>query len=314
MKKFYRYFFAVIVLYVFCINSRSAITYNRNGGRFGDDLIMYYRAKWIAIKNNIPLLYKPIHHGKNLAVSKLEPHYSKSLEKTFNKVVRIQNEKDPNIDPDANILYVVDWTVTAGARWNDKDFLSVMRTMISPTYNINYIKKPQNAISVAVHVRTGGGFHIDTPREKRRMPLKFPSLDFYINELQRIIDMYKDQNLYVHVFTDHQHPVQIMRHFRNKLLNIDRVTFGCRMKGNRHDANVLDDFFNMMQFDILIYPRSGLSVFAQKFGYQLIAISPHSVVYKNRKDWSVKSVVIIRRVDDKIKKEIVACYNVCEKN
>ncbi|HEV7737800.1 MAG TPA: hypothetical protein VGO47_10580, partial [Chlamydiales bacterium] len=49
-----------LFLHSLCANpdSTQAITYEFSGGRFGDNLLAYFHAKWVSYKYNIPFFYK----------------------------------------------------------------------------------------------------------------------------------------------------------------------------------------------------------------------------------------------------------------
>ena len=54
------------------INARSAVTYTFSGGRFGDNLLSYSRAKYVASLYGIPLLYIPFPYSDYLMMHNLE--------------------------------------------------------------------------------------------------------------------------------------------------------------------------------------------------------------------------------------------------
>src|SRR5438477_11202069 len=54
----------------------SAITWKPNGGRFGDNLVSYCKAKWIAYMFNIELLYLPFPYSDELMIHENEKMYT----------------------------------------------------------------------------------------------------------------------------------------------------------------------------------------------------------------------------------------------
>jgi hypothetical protein len=88
--------------------------------------------------------------------------------------------------------------------------------------------------------------------------------------------------LYVYIFTDHQDPASLKKKFK-RALNNPRITFGYREQDNAHNANVLEDFFSMMDFDCLIRPGSHFSRFVQRLGNNKVVIYPESVKKINGK-------------------------------
>lgn len=61
----------------------SAITYELNGGRFGDNLLSYSRAKWLSYIYGIPVLYFPFPYADQLALSCIESMYAEGAENQF---------------------------------------------------------------------------------------------------------------------------------------------------------------------------------------------------------------------------------------
>ena len=85
-------------------------------------------------------------------------------------------------------------------------FIEDLKKNIYPRHPLEKVAIPENCISIAVHVRNGGGFVVDTEQEKERCPLRFVPDEFYIDQITRIADMFPEHNLYVHIFTDHLEP------------------------------------------------------------------------------------------------------------
>src|SRR3990167_8744756 len=53
-----------------------AITYEFSGGRFGDNLLSYLHAKWIAYQTDIQLFYKPFKYSNYLKLHENEPLFT----------------------------------------------------------------------------------------------------------------------------------------------------------------------------------------------------------------------------------------------
>ena len=83
-----------------------------------------------------------------------------------------------------------------------------------------------------------------------------------------------------------------MKKFKN-ILNNPRITFGYRENDNCHNANVLEDFFSMMEFDCLIRPGSHYSRFVQRLGKNKVVIYPESIA-KNSNGKSVINVITVK--------------------
>ncbi len=61
-------------------------------------------------------------------------------------------------------------------------------------------EKKIGAVSIAIHIREGGGF--DTDHTRLDDPLKLPPLPYYIEALSRAIALFPEQKIYCHLFTD----------------------------------------------------------------------------------------------------------------
>jgi len=281
-------------LLFFCTNSsikcvstqkNCAITWQSNGGRFGDNLLSYAKTKWLARTYNISLVCLPFDYSDELMLHEQEIILTPEVEKQFaiKKHVPIGVSFKPT--KNKNILYINHWQAKTIIDWSDTEFVEELKKTIAPRYPLEKIAIPTDCISVAVHIRTGGGFGADTPQEKERCPLRFVAPKFYSEQIKRIMMMFPEETFYVHIFTDHQNPEELADVFK-KSLNDDRISFGWR-EYNRHNANVLEDFFSMMDFDCLIRPGSHYSRFVQRLGNNKIVIFPESI----KKTLSGKKVI-----------------------
>jgi hypothetical protein len=266
-------------------NHQSAITWEPNGGRFGDNLLSYSKAKWLSYTFNIPLLYLPFKYSDLLVLHQQEQMYTPESTQLFSTVKYLPIRSKIQLLPQNNTLYISHWQTKISIDWNDPIFIEKLKNNITPFYPIEKTIIPDNCISIAAHIRTGGGFAADTEQERERCPLRFAPDEFFIDQIARIADMFPQENLYVYIFTDHQNPLTLKTKFE-KALNNPRITFDCRTKNNSHNANVLEDFFSMMDFDCLIRPGSHYSRFVQRLGNNKLIIYPESI----RKTTNGKSI------------------------
>jgi|SRR5581483_977888 len=256
-------------------NISSAITYELNGGRFGDNLLSYSRAKWLSYKYGIPVQVYPFPYSDQLLLSQKE---QKLCIDNFKHVVRL-SRPDSEIKKDSNTLYINHWRTKVDINWNDRTFVSQLKEMIAPAHDIQKVSIPQGYISVAVHVRNGGGAAVDNAQEKERCPLRFVPDEFFIAQIERIARMFEGQKLYVYIFTDHKKPKKLMKKF-SEALNDENIVFDCQQGENGHKLNVLEDFFSMMEFNCLIRPGSHFSRFVERLGEAQVIIYPESVQQK----------------------------------
>lgn len=284
-----------LVCFLLCISSAllsapSAVTYDFSGGRFGDCLVSYCHAKWIAYTYKIPLLYKPFDYSDQLMMHFLEIPYSKELEQQFTKVVSYC-QVNGKIDPESGYLYVVPFFPESifnrhdtvfpylfTVDWHDAGFKSELQKMICPIKQTKRPELPAHCMTVAVHVRKGTGWDIPvyriTPDQLTAShPLRFAPDSFFIDQLKKLPQMFPDTNFYVYLFTDHNNPAELAQKYKHAV-GCDQMTIDYRTEENNEFINVLDDFFALTQFDCLIRADSNFSIIASKLGNYKMLISP----------------------------------------
>lgn len=285
-----------------CIKSESAITYSFSGGRFGDNLVAYSHARWIAYTTNTPFIYRPFTYSDALKMHQINNVLTKKNKfkkkitypqypKTGEKVKSLEIKADNN-------LYVIPYFPECleelcqlrlwhfDVNWKDEHFLNLLRSEITPIEPLDLIKPAAGQLSLAVHVRRGGSYDVlfqsikrSRPTVDQRTPLKFPPDSFYIESIKNAYHYLGRQPLYVHIFTDDPDPEALVNYYRQEI-PIQDLTFGCRQKNNAHDRNVLEDFFSLTQFDALIRPQSNFSIMASKLGRFKLIISPKDYVWE----------------------------------
>lgn len=327
----------------------SAVTYLDDacwGGRLGDKLLMYIKARWMAYKHGFCFFYKPFKYSDMLELHNTDKRWHREYLNEFDMVedpyCSLKNPQAYYIDlqsfiKDSRKLYIInyyfqpeewgtyqrDYDSQNVTEWNDlyddQVFRDILRKKIKPLNPINEIELPNDRITVALHVRKGGGydekllslqFYGDpTTDEMSRQcvcgshsrdftdigyTVKLPPDQFYVQQIKALSEMYNDAPLYVHLFTDDQNPQALIDRY-NHAVGKKNIAYGCRQSGNRHDANILDDLFNMIRFDCLIRSGSNFPQIAQLLGnYQV-------VLYPKRAEWrsmlNVYEVGIVKRHD-----------------
>lgn len=277
--------------------SRSIITFECNGGRLGDDLLSFCKAYWLAFQYDMQLFVPPFHYSHEFFVHEQFPLYTPNLQKQY-EVIILKNPADQIIDLQKKKLYITEWKTKVTINWQDEAFVRQLKKIFTPKKEILYFELPENQKTVALHIRTGGVFDFDQ-KVKHKFPIKFPPIHFYINQLKRLLRMYPDEKFYVHIFTDDEYPKRLVSMIQ-RAVKSDRITYNCRKKNNHHNLNVLEDLFNMMKFEMLIRPISGLSAFAQRLGQATMIITPKNFSYIGSKQWKIDTVKITIREGIKI--------------
>lgn len=313
LNLFFIFFFLTIPQ---ILHPKAAITYDWSGGRFGDNILAYLHAKWLSIQYpELKFYYRPFKYSDQLVLHQKEQQLNKEYfdenkkESEVNNLL-VQNEeprlikktltkKNLIIDPDSNYLYVVPyfsefdfehklyWWNAHWIRfeidWKDPIFYQEMRKMVRPiNEELLKVEIPNGFISVAVHVRKGGGFDIEG---YFREPLKFVHGYFYIDQIKKLSELFNHAGLYVYIFTDDKNPEDIIDWFKRHLRNYGNIWLDCRSKDNYHDSNVVEDFFAMTQFDCFIHSLSTYSFLISKLGNFKVEIFPT--------DWTFKEQIIV---------------------
>lgn len=309
MKSF-KYLLVGVLLLQCNSSSANEITYIFSGGRFGDNLIAYLHAKWVAHKHGLKLLYKPFPYSDQLVLHEQEARFNEA--KNYSGITELTNKTLIDTDATNNWLYTVPYYPECIAEleqfknqyhfydsvdWNDPVFLAQVRTLISPTKKLILLTLPTNRLCVAVHIRKGGGYdaqpildggswHNDkgTPADVA-FPLKFPPDSFYIEQLRNISTFFKHAPLYVYIFTDDQNSQRLADKYTREL-GLANIIFDYRKTGNAHNAHVLEDFFSMMQFDVLIRSESSFSLVASRLARGQLVIYPLTANYLSNAKWT----------------------------
>jgi len=289
MKKIY-FLYVFLLFGVASLRAKSAVTYTFSGGRFGDNLLSYCHAKWVSFKYQITLLYKPFAYSDQLMMHQLEQHLDATDMRQFKAIVNIAQLKSYTIEPDANVLYVVPYFPESAIEdydrfqfrfmldWKDPLFKMELKKMIRPCKQLVMPEISKEGMCVGLHVRIGTGFdipHINAHLNQAQdgTNLKFPPLVYYTEQLKKIIDLFPEKMIIVYLFTDHTDPEELGYMFES-MLDCPRIEFKYRTQENRHDLNVLEDFFALTQFDYLIRPDANFALVASKLGDYKILIYP----------------------------------------
>ncbi len=270
-----------------------AVTYTLSGGRLGDNLVAYAHAKWVSYRYGIPILYRPFHMSNLFVFDDVEMIWTEEVEKKFN--IRVEFKQSNKIDEFIQkvfffdkVLYIIPyfpesrWELVANAHrspyfpyfatdWKDPGFRALLKRLIAPKTPVAPMILPQNKITVALHLRKGGGY--DDANAALGFPLKFPPDEFYMEQLRNLYYKLNEQPLYVHLFTDEQDPGAIEVIYQNAFSDLN-IEFGCRKKGNRWDANVVEDLFALTQFDCAIHGESNFPTVASFLADYEVEIVP----------------------------------------
>lgn len=306
------------------------------GGRLGDHLVSYCKAKYFSCKYNLPLLLNPFPFSQLFSLFNNETHYDDIKFQAYIREGPIKNGESINRVKTKKVLFFVDMYTALidksdeimlhqdeGAVpydtffWVDEIYQKMMENScyyqeikkgLSPVTPEIRMKFPQEAISVAVHIRNGGGY--DGPLSSQQIegldnnqnqssskitvdkthPLKFPPEQFYIEQLINLSELLDNRPMIVYIFTDHLNPSKLMEKIKKKC-NKSNLVFSC--SDVPWASRVTDDLFLMAQFDCLIRSCSNFAGVAQLLGNHKIIIFPRDYEWNNNFLHICKTSIII---------------------
>ncbi|MFA5075490.1 MAG: hypothetical protein WC436_05315 [Candidatus Babeliales bacterium] len=348
-----------------------AIINRTSRDRFGDQIIIYSKTKWLSYKYKIPFFLVTFEKSDKLRLFHEEKHCSELkyylypiLYTIFGRYIKVRTENDiiNALKTNSKIptLFIVristkmhehlkvniDYSQTA---WfssllyelmlQNPDFAKNLKNMLQPKDKIKKLTLPKDKITVAVHIRKGGGFdpelkskqYYDTSKynieykeidlmgvseknknnfklilknntnvdakiltEKKfsdqKWPEKFPPEQYYIEQIQKLSSIFNHQPIYVHIFTDDKNP-KILKKQIKKAVNLSNIEFNY----NKHNTNILQDYFAMTQFDCLIRSTSGFAYLAQMLGNHQVIMYPINLTWIKQDLLIVNKVGIIKK-------------------
>ncbi len=262
------------------LNAEQSVTFGKSG-RFGDDLICYLHAKWISYKFNIPLKgnFSSFAYAQDLVLYDKEMHLQEAdkticftsesmLEQYKDKSVCFMVEYFPESDLEGPKPFQVDW--------KNPVFRKLALEMISSKKPLTLTLPPKNAISIAIHVREGGNYDVNKPL---CWGAKFPPSSYYADSLKDVAALFPNKMLHVQVFTDAVSPAQMVKGIKNLLPSDLKLTWHYRKSENNETLNVLEDFFSLFHYDILIRPNSNFSLVPELLHDYTVVIFPQAFFF-----------------------------------
>ncbi|HTM06551.1 MAG TPA: hypothetical protein VL201_04885 [Patescibacteria group bacterium] len=306
---FYKIAFYLCILFIFCDNlAHSFVQYTLSQGRFGDQLLAYAKAQYIANLYHIPLLYTPFKHAELIELHYAQLPYAEYYKNSFLQEIVINRESCINRS-DKNFLYTVNLSTKHKDITNldsialyvlqNKKYGQKIKKMLTPHVPLHIIDWPKDCITVALHVRKPSGYDTSltskqfydinvyknlqptliekkgTMPSDKRYPHKFPPDQYYIDQIHLLATLFPEKKLYVYLFTDYHDPQELVELYKPHIHG-DHITLTCHAKEQQQYTRFIDDYYNMSQTDCLIRASSNFSRAAQLIGDHKIVIYPKS--------------------------------------
>ena len=294
-----------------------------SGSRFGDCLVTYIKAKWIAHYYNIPFFFQPFAYSNRLAAHSLEKwaSFNKKQKKKLDFYTDVSSQKQPtafivHLHTKMKDIDVFERIV------HDKSFGAEVKKMLAPVVPINWLKLPSDKITVAVHIRKGSGGDMPLYSQQeyeghqgsviytekllyrkaysdKKWPIKFPPNQFYIDQIKKLAELCDYKPMYVYIFTDYAYPEVLLKKISDGV-GLPTIEYDSHAK-HTYSTTFIDDFYTMARFDCLIRPGSGFSRACQLYGDHWISMYPTKATWKENR--LIIDTVEIVRTTDTIKKK-----------
>ncbi len=276
--------------------ARHAISYEYCPGRFGDKILGYSHARYLSYATKLPFLSRPFPNSEFLTIEYQSIPFAENA-KQYCQIFHIKSAdtlaeffrkiQDPNTPP---TLFVVDyfpadtsewdwpytwWTSALVIPWKEKAFANYLRKSLQPKIPIPDFTVT-GRLNVADHIRHLSG--PDTAEASPKcFPLKMPSLNYHERQIRRVYEWNGKRPMHVFIFSDTKTPLEFLEQIKGRFTSED-ILFNIQAL-EKPDVNyVVQDFFAMQKFDVLITTQSNLSMMASRLADFDMVISPvHAV-------------------------------------
>ena len=273
-------------------SARHAISYEYCPGRFGDKILGYSHARYLSYTTGLPFLSRPFPNSEHLGIEYKSASFAEKA-KQYSQVFHIRSAdtlteffrrvQDPNTPP---TLFMVDyfpadisewdwpytwWTSALVIPWHEKGFANYLRKSLEPKIPVpDFTMKGR--LNVADHIRHLSGPDTDETSRKS-FPLKVPSLDYHERQIRRVYEWNGQRPMHVFIFSDTKTPLEFLEQIKSRFPTED-ILFNIQVLEHPDVNYVVQDFFAMQKFDVLITTQSNLSMMASRLADFDMIISP----------------------------------------
>lgn len=292
-------------------NLPTAVSYTFSGGRFGDNLLAYARAKWISYTYKIPLLYRPFPYSDQMNLHDIEKPLTRRLQKKYTQKIQYSPEvileKKKDVSFLQNIPYIPEFGFTCNPFLKLKFVFLQMHESI--LYSIPYFpevsyehhpkhdyvyfqvdwKDPEFRKVLFESIRPKKRFSkLSLPQNKHCVAVHIRTGRGYDAEDMYRLDPLKFPPIHYYI----AQIKQLSKMLKNESLYVQIFTddpnpqeianaISTKLSSHKIEVNyfsqkkgVLEDFFAMQEFDYLIRSNSNFAILASLLKDYLICISP----------------------------------------
>jgi hypothetical protein len=132
--------------------------------RLGDNILTVCKTKYFAREYNLPYYFSTFPYFDSFHYSTIEKPLTDDLKNSFKKMIFVNSSKDitDNISSQEPILFVCVYLSATPSIYeyikNNPSFEQEIHQTFTPYESIKQVSKPSDQLTIAVHVRKGGGF------------------------------------------------------------------------------------------------------------------------------------------------------------
>lgn len=275
--------------------SPHAITYEYCAGRFGDKLLGYAQARYLSYATSLPFLSRPFPNSEYLTIEYQSLPFAQQASQ-YQSVFHIRSAEtlteffrkigDPATPP---TLFMVDyfpsdtsewdwpytwWTSALVIPWNEEGFAHYLKKSLEPKTLIPDLTV-EGRLNVADHIRFLSGQ--DGVDSIISFPLKHPKLDYHERQIRRVYELNGKKPMHVFLFSDTKTPLVFLEQIRSRFKDAD-ILFNIQVLENPDINYVIQDFFAMQKFDVLIATQSNFSMMASRLGdFDMVIFPVHAI-------------------------------------
>ena len=297
------------------INKSVILVGKGNGGRLGDAILIYCKAKYLSYKFDIPLLCTRLPLFDQFSLSLYENmchHIDGNMFEAREKILdchTIPLFQQGAIAFDIDFYcqmrkmtdkfrayvgcaeYPFDWFKKKMVKYPDFG-KELKRNLQLRDQNSRQEPVAKGAITVAVATRMGSGpddeliaeqfFNSDSViyRNEKYHPFKFVPQQFYIDQVKRLSALLQHRTMQIYFFVDKnkEYTEKILVEWRKALYDYKNISIQCDMETN-WQKRMLDDLYTMAHCDCLVRGCSHFAGIAQLAGDHKIIIGPDPISY-----------------------------------
>ncbi|MFZ4100234.1 MAG: hypothetical protein ACOYKZ_07930, partial [Chlamydiia bacterium] len=271
------------------LQAAPTVSYSLSGGRLGDNLLAYARARWFSYRYQTAFHLQAMPHLEELPAYGMFPRLE-DTQGQFVEVIRVEDggslaKAIRAVKEQRDCLIVITyqpehlnewapgepWWLHIDVDWEDQPYLELLRREFLPGGSEEAARS--QAPSIMCHFRSLSG--PDTfDASVYSFPLKHLRTSYFVKALT-LCEAFLGRRLPVSVVTDDSNPQHVVKSLAQHLPRWRIAPYRPDLDAReRHESAVVSDFQAMAMAPVLIATQSNLSYLAARMGYQELIVYP----------------------------------------